>query len=373
MRPSINHSYPVLQLRGKSIVQYYEYAFERSGKSVLSLSNHLKSVRESSPAYSGVMTVGAKKRLTKAVSLLVQSSPTKNIYNEVSRSYHQFKLSFLTLTIPLCQVKPEAKFTNKNLLEPMIRVLRNRYGLKNYIWKLELQQNKMIHYHLTTNLFINHSKLKDEWNKILEKNGMLNDYRSRTGNKFPNSTDVKSVKHIKNFEAYLVKYISKSEQNQSAVNGKIWDCNKSLKASDYYSINASYTYQQRLEDLIDKKKISYFSSDRYIIYDFKSISVKEFLDSDDLVFYNLHLKNINNGKEARQDLTPPTIRTQNYNSTTQRQDSTGNKALVGLHDIEKQIDRIQESVKCIQLGLHFTDIKVLRNKNEQSKGSYFLN
>src|SRR4051794_31615066 len=207
MQIDYNITYPVLQVRGRSLVQYNEYAFERSGNTRLRLQQHLKEVRESSPAYSGVMTVGAKKRLSKAVSLLVQSSKPRIIFNPVSQTHHQFKLSFLTLTIPLNQIRPDAKFCNKFLLEPMIRVLRNRYGLKSYIWKLELQQNGMVHYHLTCNMFINHSSLKDEWNNILSRNGLLDEYRERSGNLWPNSTDIKSVKQIRDFEAYLIKYV----------------------------------------------------------------------------------------------------------------------------------------------------------------------
>lgn len=301
MQFNTDFSYPVLQVRGRSLIQYNEYAFERSARVKSILSANMKLVRERTPAYSGIMTAGAKKRLTKAVSLLVQSSKSRIIFNEVSKSYHQFKLAFFTLTIPLNHIRPEAKFCNKFLLEPMIRVLRRRYGMKSYIWKLELQANGMVHYHITSNVFINHSHLKDEWNNILSRNGLLDEYRKRTGNLWPNSTDVKSVRQVKDFEAYLIKYVSKDEQNGSAVKTKIWDCSMNLKQASYYVVHATWDYTDRLRSLEQKGSISVYAGERYMIYKFTQLDVKSFLSKEDLKYYNLHLTNIRNGKITKQE------------------------------------------------------------------------
>lgn len=300
MRINTNLSYPVLQVRSKSLVQYQEYVFERSGRERLKLQNHMKDIRENYGTYSGTMTKGAKKRLTKAVSLLVQSSKSRIIYNPVSRSYHQFKLSFLTLTIPECDIKPDAKFCNKRLLEPMLRVLRRRHGLKSYIWKLELQKNGMVHYHISTDLFINHSDLKNEWNNILRRNNMLDDFGKRTGKTDPNSTDIKSVKQVKNFEAYLIKYIAKDEQNKDKVNSKIWDCSLNLKKGEFFKLDASWAYIEKLEELELKGLIESFSGERYTIYNFKRMDPRSFMEKKDLEYYNLHLTNIKNGTIKKQ-------------------------------------------------------------------------
>lgn len=300
MRIDQNTSYPVLQVRSRSLVLYQEYVFERSYRQRLKLSAHLKEIREKYKAYSGTMTAGAKKRLTKAVSLLVQSSQDRIIYNEVSRSHHQFKLSFLTLTIPLNKIRPDAKFCNKFLLEPMIRVLRRRYGLKSYIWKLELQRNGMVHYHLTTNLFINHTHLRNEWNNILRRNDLLEESFERTGNHDPNSTDIKSVRKVKDFEAYLVKYVTKDVTSAGAVNGKIWDCSLNLKKAEYFKLHGDWKYLERLEDLEKKKMIEVYRGDRFTLFKFRNHCVKSFMDKEDLNYYKLHVKQIGNGKIEKQ-------------------------------------------------------------------------
>lgn len=359
MQVDYNITYPVLQVRGRSLIQYNEYAFERSGRTKLKLQQHLKEVRENSPAYSGIMTVGAKKRLSKAVSLLVQSSKPRIIFNPVSQTYHQFKLSFLTLTIPLNHIRPEAKFCNKFLLEPMIRILRNRYGLKSYIWKLELQQNGMVHYHLTCNMFINHSSLKDEWNNILSRNGLLDEYRERSGNLWPNSTDIKSVKQIRDFEAYLIKYVSKDGQNQEGVKTKIWDCSLNLKSAEFYVINASWSYLERLESLEKSGSISVYAGERYIMYKFKTIDIKSFLDKEDLKFYNLHLTNIRNGKIIKQEDQYTSLRDSTTEDNIRRENDTAKRMGSGqgkgyIHDeITKRLEKERKAAIPVYVNTSF--------------------
>lgn len=297
MRIDPSLSYPVLQFRSKSVIAYNEYVFERSGQHRASLSRHLKEVREKAPAYSGVMTFGAKKRLTKAVSLLVQSSKMREIKNPVTGKYQSFKLSFITLTIPECNIKPDAKFCNKHLLEPFLRTMRRKYGLKNYVWKLELQKNGMVHYHITSNMFILHSDIKSEWNNILRRSDLLLDYKARTGKDDPNSTDIKSVKNVKNLEAYLVKYVTKDTQNSEGVKTKIWDCSLSLKKQNYFTTHSTWDYQQRLRDLEAKGTVKSYAGDRYVIFKFKSNPVFEILNETEKRKYFIHINNIRNGKD----------------------------------------------------------------------------
>lgn len=294
-----SHFIPLIQFRSNSVICYTEYVGERSSSRKENLRKHLKEIKETHKAYSGTITAGAKKRLTKAISLLVQTSKMRMVKNEVTGKHFPFKLSFLTLTIPYSENRLNGKESNKMLLEPFLRSLRSRHGLKSYVWKMELQKNGMIHYHLTTNLFINHTKLKNEWNKILDRNGLLDSYRARTGNRFPNSTDIKSVKKIKDIEAYLIKYVSKDSQNQEELKCKIWDCSLNLKKGDYFTTHLDNDYDRKLTKAVKEKKAIKFDGDRFVIYKFKSSVALELLRNDDYIAYLQHLKNIHDGKETQ--------------------------------------------------------------------------
>src|SRR5699024_7254789 len=127
------------------------------------------------------ITPGAKKRLSKAISLLVQASPEKWIYNQVTKKNQHHKLSFITLTLPNVDKAKDASFTHKYLLQPMLRILRNKYKMKMYVWKAELQKNESIHYHITTDLFLPWEQLRQHWNAILLKNGLLDAFQKQYG------------------------------------------------------------------------------------------------------------------------------------------------------------------------------------------------
>lgn len=247
----------VAQFRSKSILAYHRYhavTFNQSSSSggqaasnpqddSGKISDFIQSERHKANAealknrakYTGQITPGAKKRLTKAVSLLVQSSAESWVYNPVTKKNQPHKLSFITLTLPDVDSAKDAKFCHKFLLQPMLRILRDKYKMNSYIWKAELQANESIHYHLTTDLFLPWEQLRQHWNAITRKNGLLNEFRDKYGHDNPNSVDIHAVNKINDLEAYLVKYISKDYQNEKKLDGKIWDCSKNLKAAKYFS------------------------------------------------------------------------------------------------------------------------------------------
>ena len=250
------------------------------------------------------MTVGAKKRLTRAVSLLVQSSKSQWLRNPVTKKRHQFRLSFTTLTIPETADKPSGKYCNKELLEPFLRTMRRKYNLKSYVWKLELQQNGMVHYHITSNLYLHHSTIRNEWNYILRKNGLLKEFEQRHGHDNPNSTDIHSVRAVKNLEAYLVKYVTKESQNTENLNCKIWDASLNLKQNNYYSNHLDWSYEDRLKELLESNQCSVYLGERFRIYKFKQDASRLLLNKKDFYNYQTFLTKIRNHETANQSEKP---------------------------------------------------------------------
>lgn len=356
----------MIQIRSKSIICYNAYAFEQSGGHRMKLSANLAKVRETHSTYSGKITKGSKKRMTKAISLLIQSTKTREIHNPVSNTKHQFKLSFITLTIPECNIKPDAKFCNKNLLEPFIRVLRRRYGLKNYVWKLELQSNGMVHYHFTSNMFIVHTDLRNEWNNLLRKNSLLVDFHTRTGKHDPNSTDIHSVKNVNNLEAYLIKYVTKDDQNSIAVNGKIWDCSLALKKAEYFTTHSTHDYQDRLRRMEIEGNITSYAGDRFIIYQFKENPVHVLLDEICKRNYYIHLNNIRN-----HEINEKGINTRNLSITSPSRygepNSTANPDIQGKGTTIKGIgELIQERLSSEKENLSHLSYQIAFHSDEFS-------
>lgn len=297
MSSNLNLTISNYQFRTKSIVQYYSYALH-SRKST-NIAYHLKDEKNrlKIQTYSGEITTGSKKRLTRAISLLIQSTQERQVLNPVTNRMMSFKLNFITLTMPPSEFSGDAKFCHKNLLEPFLRTMRRKYGMRNYIWKCELQKNLNVHYHLTTDTFINLKNLRNEWNAILDRNNMLEGFKAKYGHSNPNSTDIHKVYKVRNFENYLIKYVTKKNESGHVLNAKVWDCSKALKTAKYFVIEGSDRLGIELERLEREKVVTRYSADNFSIFKFENYDIRRLLTPDQYKAYFYHLKTIRNEKE----------------------------------------------------------------------------
>lgn len=296
----------VLQFRSKSIVAYQKFhvdglKFKQSAKFVLNAQKLRK--REK---YVGEMTNGAKKRLTKAISLLVQSSPEKWIFNPVTKKNQHHKISFITLTLPNVESAKDAKFTHKYLLQPILRIFRSKYKMASYVWKCELQKNESIHYHITTDLFLPWEQLRQHWNAILAKNGLLEAFQEQYGHSNPNSVDIHSVNKINDLEAYLVKYVSKEYQNQKRINGKIWDCSKNLKESAYFTTTCTAELHAAINKEIGLGWLQPVYRDRCVILRSKTTDYYQSFSSKVIDDYYSYLNSIHKWENNEKTTTTTT-------------------------------------------------------------------
>lgn len=284
---------PTLQVRGAKLIGYNQVYSSYTGSRIskASISDHLMSSEKfvenveslrKTAKYTGVMTEGAKKRLRKAVSLLVNSTPKRYHKCVITGRIITFHLSFTTLTMPITEKSKDAKFCHKHLLEPLLRILRKRHGMKSYIWKCELQKNDSIHYHLTSDCYISHTTLRNEWNNLLRKHGMLEDFKRRYGHDNPNSTDIHSTRDVKDLEAYLIKYISKEYQNEKSLNGKVWDCSSNIKQGKYFSFELDTVTREALDRAMSRREVSVTQLEKCTVYKFPSV--------DHLYYYLAHIK-----------------------------------------------------------------------------------
>ena len=322
-----------LQFRSKSIVAYNDYHKLRgTGKNGISenvlefrmsakFRENAKKLKERAK-YTGEITPGAKKRLTKAISLLIQSSPEKWIYNPVTKKSQHHKISFITLTLPNVETAKDAKFTHKYLLQPMLRILRTKYKMKSYVWKCELQKNDSIHYHITTDLFMPWEQLRQHWNALLGKNGMLAEFQKMYGHDNPNSVDIHSVNKVNDLEAYLVKYISKEYQNSKKLAGKVWDCSKNLKESTYFTTTLTHELHQQITKEIDLGWLQPIYRDRCVILRSRTTDYYQSFSKSLIEAYYSHLTKI--AEWENNEKTTTTTTKQKSGGAYSNTPSTGN-------------------------------------------------
>lgn len=190
----------------------------------------------------GIISKAANKRILNAVNWLYFLSKKKTTKKD--NSYYTFRVNFITLTLPSKQKHPD-NYIKSEMLNDFLEWMRYNFKVKSYIWKAEAQKNGNIHFHITTNVFIEWKLIRDKWNLICRKHGYLDSYQekfknatsvddylkirlhegvklSREGAKKafeagkkdnwlnPNSTDVHSTKKVRKMAAYMAKYLTKN-------------------------------------------------------------------------------------------------------------------------------------------------------------------
>lgn len=173
-----------------------------------------------------------------SINWLLLAAPKKWVYQKSTNKRFQFKINFITLTLPTSEQKHTDTYIKRELLHPWLMAMSYKHNLKNYIWKAETTQNGTIHFHITTDTFIHHKDIRSSWNRILNRHGYIDTFRLRNGHSNPNSTDVHAVKNVKNLGAYMCKYLTKNDETRRPVTGKLWTSSSNLSASNKLTIDS---------------------------------------------------------------------------------------------------------------------------------------
>lgn len=217
------------------------------------------------PTQRNQLSAKAVRRLTNACNWLVASASKKQVFEKSTGKRFWFKINFVTLTLPGSGEEISDYKFKSVLIHNFINTLRASHGLNQYVWKVEAQENGAIHAHFTTDTFIHWQDLRNVWNRILEKNGLLESYQAKhsamsfedycneynptgtrdieamrkafefgqkTNWKSPNSTDVHSVWKVNDIGAYLAKYMGKNEEDRREIKGRLWGSSQHLSDSN---------------------------------------------------------------------------------------------------------------------------------------------
>ena len=234
----------------------------------------------------------ARKRIRNAVNWLsLLSVPRKSKYSKKANSF-KFKIGFWTLTLPTKQLHDHSVIKSR-CLNNFLTVMRQKHKMQNYIWVAELQKNGNIHFHITTDVYVHYREIRQIWNQSIELLGYVSEYRktfesmsfanykhwrfcqgakdvqkikkafnhgqaSRWSD--PNSTDVKSVRHVKELASYLSKYLSKGDADKaktgiyadslSSFTGRRWYLSQSISKLGTVKINCC----MRSRDIFERFK-----------------------------------------------------------------------------------------------------------------------
>lgn len=316
------------QFRSRSILSYYKKSGQSKFRSVArqkSIENLLKE-----KTYTGQVTDGSQKRLTRALENLIQVAQPKTL--EHKGKEYQFKVNFITLTLYSFGNKVPGYNGHKYCLEPLLRWLRSK-GMTCYVWKAELQSKRVdchqLHYHITTDVYIDKYELRDKWNELQKKAGYLDYYFQKFGHWCPNSTDVHATHNKKNLIGYLKKSIvrysdkkkyqslcaknpgnkyhiiaemAKSAQNKESIEGKVWDCSQNIKVS-YYEVKDFYDVTKRIATAVQVGEMRKKEFQQCTVYEVCcGRDANSFLPYIERQFYNEHIRHMREFERVKPDI-----------------------------------------------------------------------
>lgn len=195
------------------------------------------------------ISTNSARNLRKKIDFLYYYSNSRRVKTYSGKVISNFRVLFLTLTIPSNQVHNTGMIIT-NILDPFLQICRQRLKMQNYVWRLEFQANGNAHFHILTDTYIDYYFAKKHWNRCLNQLGYVDAYQSKmqslsytdycqmygrdykgnkvsnellfkrynagksTNWKHPNSVDVKSIRSSREISFYISKYFSKKDKGQ---------------------------------------------------------------------------------------------------------------------------------------------------------------
>ncbi len=178
----------------------------------------------------GQLSKKSTQKLKSSINWLVTASQHKNLKSLKTQQQYKFKINFITLTIPPQEQEQVEEKKFKTIINTFLTYHRKYSKLNNYVWKIEKHKDNRLHIHILTDTFIHHNSIRNSWNIILLRNGLLEYHNKKFNNYNPNSTDIHSIRKVKKVAAYMVKYMAKNNQKDMLYNGRVWSCSSKISS-----------------------------------------------------------------------------------------------------------------------------------------------
>lgn len=222
------------------------------------------------------LSASAKRLMRDSINSIYMLSPARTIFRKNRNPIYNYRMSFITLTLPSEQTESDTQV--KEYLNLFLTDLRRVYNLQNYVWRAEIQQNGNLHFHLVIDVYIDYNVLLNYWLKALRHSDQVKNYRAkfskmsyndyvslrfstmseeskqdpvikeniknayvkgmRSNWSKPNCVDVRSVRDHRVISSYLSKYLCKEsaakvDPERVKNIGKCWARSQSLSRLKY--------------------------------------------------------------------------------------------------------------------------------------------
>lgn len=188
--------------RESFVTEYFRKEYEKFigiDHEQIKIEDRMAAVR-SVKKYSFNLSKTSQNAIKQSIQSLYYLSPSRKVQINKESYYSSFKASFVTLTLPSTQIHSDTEI--KKILNNFLSTLRF-HGLKNYVWKMELQRNGNVHFHLVIDKFFHYYYLQALWNKNIEKLGYVSNYSEKFSSMtfddyYKNTRVLEKINNIKN-------------------------------------------------------------------------------------------------------------------------------------------------------------------------------
>lgn len=253
----------------------------------------------------------SQKNLRDKINYLYQFSKKRDIVSYSGKKLKDFRVAFITLTLPAKQKTPTASISSE-LFDPFLQALRQYVKMDNYAWRMEFQKNGNVHYHLVTDSYCDYFYIKQRWNTILEKHGYISDYRNKMSSmtwgeyrsayssnshvsaselwkrysrgkaekwSHPNTVDVKNATSSRAVSFYISKYFSKKGNSTS--------CNELDNEENSFGLRLCFWSRSLSRCKADSMPVEYYSADIFAVLKRCKEAVLKIYDYCSVVYFDI--------------------------------------------------------------------------------------
>lgn len=258
--PQENYYIPVVRISATSILTFAvpHIRYSRTEKQETTNSNLTRG------KFKGEISEKARRKLKRTAQnwlISIQEAKKGNIKTNLKKKRY---ITFVTLTLSAKQVHKDNEI-KREMLNPFLINCRRLFGVQEYIWRAESQENGNIHFHLFLDVYIPYIQVRKLWNECQERLGYISRFKKVYSHSSPNSTDIERIKTVRGATIYITKYIAK-ESKYRKLEGRVWGTSDNLKSLTSYEDTIDNRYRQLFESLEKDPQIRVINQPQYRVY-----------------------------------------------------------------------------------------------------------
>jgi len=182
--------------------------------------------------------------------------------------------TMITLTLSAIQ-KHDDKLLKRHLFGRFIEWIKAKYDVKYYFIRYEAQSNGNIHGHLIVDRYVSMHEIRENWNRILNRLGYVDDFEEKYKHRNPPSTHVEVLGNTTEGVNYMIGYVMKKCKNRP-IQGRQYGMSDELKEMLVYDDVIDNTWSELLDKIENDTDVYKHHDKFYSVYVFRGDFIQKY-------------------------------------------------------------------------------------------------